>query len=359
MKKIFVIILLVFGISALSGCNGGPVLNILNWGEYINEDLIAEFEALYNVRVEIDPAESNEAMYTRINAGTTKYDIAVPSDYMIHKLYKENLLIELDFDKLPNYKSTYFDPNLEALRADYFENNQKYAVPYFWGTLGIMYNNKKPRIKELVEEYEWEVFFNKDVTGDAKVAMYNSSRDAIAAAELYLGMSLNTTSRNDLQTVENLLKQQNYFTWGTDNLKQMVADGNCDIALVYSGDFFDMLYGTLEEDGEVTYNMHVPNVNNIWFDGLVIPKTAKNVDLAHQFINFILDPDNAYENATEVGYCPTLTSAFVALSEDPDFTEVVTNYPFYPGNITNGEIYRDLGHEIYELMDTILSNAKS
>jgi spermidine/putrescine-binding protein len=276
---------------------------------------------------------------------------------MIHKLYNEGLLLELDFDKIPNYGG--FDPNLEALRDDYFHNNQKYAAPYFWGTLGIMYNDRKSGLKELVEEYEWEVFFNSELTTGYKIGMYNSSRDAIAVAELFLGIDVNSKSSSDLKAAENLLKQQNYYTWGTDDLKEMIAVGNLDIALVYSGDFFDMLYATLEDELEVTYNLHVPNTNNIWFDALVIPKTSENVDLAHDFINFMLDPDNAYQNAVDVGYCPTQTSAYEALLKHPDYEDLFVNYPFYPGTITNGTVYEDLGQEIYQQMEIILSNAKS
>lgn len=358
MKKLLSLIVL-FGILILSGCSRGPVLYILNWNDYLDDELVSEFESLYDVRVVVDPSESNEAMYTRIHAQTTKYDIAVPSDYMIHKLYNENLLYELDLDKLPNYKSELFDPYLEQLRSQYFENNQKYAVPYFWGALGIMYNERKAGIKELVEQYEWEVFFNPQLTEGLKIAMYNSSRDAIAVAQMHLGIDINSRNLNDLKAAENILKAQNYFTWGTDDLKELIALGNCDIALVYTGDFFDMLYASLEDELEITYNMHVPDTNNIWFDALVIPKTSTNIDMAHHFINFIIEGNNAYKNAVTVGYCPTVTSAYEAMLVDPDYEDLIKNYPFYPGNIKNGTVYEDLGQQIYQQMEIILSNVKS
>ena len=358
MKKIVTLVLLIATMVVLSGCNRGPVLNILNWNEYINEDLLAKFEEEYNVTVVLDPVDTNEAMYTKIVTETTKYDIAIPSDYMIHKLYKEGLLHELDYTKIPNYESSKFDQNLQELRDGYFEGNQNYGVPYFWGSLGIMYNDRVDGLAEMVNEYGWEVFFNSQLTGDIKVTMYNSSRDAIAAAQLYLGYDLNSTSLTELNEIEDLLSEQDYFAWGGDQLKEMVAVGNADIALVYSGDFFDMLYASLDDEEEINYNMVVPNNNNIWFDAMVIPTTSQNVDLAHEFINFMIQEDNAYANAQEVGYCPPLTSAYQAMIIDPDYADVINEYPYYPGTVTNGVVYEDLGTDIYQRMELILNNVK-
>ena len=357
MKKIIAFVLIMTSMLVLSGCNRGPVLNVLNWSYYISEDLVAKFEEEFNVRVVIDPVDTNEAMYAKINAKTTNFDIAIPSDYMVHKL-KEGLLMELDFDKLPNYASNKFDTKLEEMRDDYFEGNQNYAVPYFWGSLGIMYNDRVNGLGTLIEEHEWEVFFNPQLTNDLKVTMYNSSRDEIATAQLYLGYNLNEVTTAQLTEIETLLKAQNYFAWGADNLKEMVAVGNADIALVYSGDFFDMLYASMEDEDEILYNMIVPNDNNIWFDAMVIPTTAQNTDLAHEFINFMLEHENAYENAQAIGYCPPLTSAYQAMLSNEDYTDVITTYPYYPGTITNGMVYRDLGHDMYQKMELLLNNVK-
>lgn len=359
MKKWIAFALMLFSIIVLSGCNRGPVLYLLNWGEYINEDLVASFEEEYGVRVEIEKVDSNEAMYSKIKAKTTQFDVAVPSDYMIHKLYKEDLLVELDFDQLPNYSETMFDPLLDTLRDEYFDGNKDVSVPYFWGTLGIMVNTNKTGLETLVEENGWRVFFDAELTGDAKIGMYNSSRDAVAVAQMHLGYDINSTEESVFTEVENLLKAQNYFAWGTDDLKEMVANGNCDIALVYSGDFFDMLYASMEDELPITYNMVVPDLNNIWFDAMVIPTTSTNQTLAHQFINFMIDAENAYTNATEVGYCPPITAAYEAILADPDFEEVVTDYPYYPGLVTQGTVYEDLGTEIYRQLEILLINAKS
>ena len=358
MKKLFCFLSLLFVIVTLTACNKGPVLYVLNWNEYINEDLVEAFEKEYKVRVVIDPADSNESMYTKIKSKTTKYDVAIPSDYMIHKLYNEGLLLELNMDYLPNYVNATFDPNLEEHRDSYFKNNKNYAVPYFWGTLGIMYSTKKTGVEDLVKENNWEVFFNKELTKGLKVAMYNSSRDAIAAGELFLGIDLNTKSETDLKRVEDLLKGQSYSSWGTDDLKSFVANGNTDIALVYSGDFFDMLYASIESNDKIDYNLHVPTTNNVWFDAMVIPNTTGDAVMAHNFINFMIDEENALENAFAIGYCPTLYNVYQELKTDNEFKNIIDTYPYYPGIVTNGTVYKDLGNEIYQKLEIILSNVK-
>lgn len=355
MKKIFSFFIVLIATLTLVGCNKGPKLYLLNWGEYIDEDLVSQFEELYDIKVVIDTAVSNESMYNKVKSKTTRYDVAIPSDYMIHKLYNEGLLNKLDFEYLPNYDASKFDSNLQALREDYFNDNEDYAVPYFWGTLGIMY---KLEYEDLVKENDWEVFFNKDLTGNAKIGMYNSSRDALAVAEMFLGYDINTKSKDDLKAVETLLKAQKYYMWGTDDLKTFVASGNADIALVYSGDFFDILYAYMDDDLDINFSLHVPNKNNVWFDGMVIPTTSKDVVMAHNFINFMIDPINAYENARTVGYCPALTSAYDKMLIDPDYQDVIAEYPYYPGTVTEGTIYEDLGSEIYKEMATILGNVK-
>ena len=358
MKRIITLVLVFISIFVLSACNSGKVLNVLNWNEYINEDLVAQFEEEYGVRVVLDPVDTNEAMYTKIKAKTTSYDVVFPSDYMIHKLQKEGLLHKLDYNLLTNYASENFDPKLEELRDEYFEGNRDFAIPYFWGTLGIMYNERVEGLGALIEEHGWRVFFDQELTGNAKVTMYNSSRDAIAAAQLYLGYDLNSTNLTELNEVEKLLDAQNYHAWGTDDLKEQVAKGNFDVALVYSGDFFDVLYAYMEDGEDINFNMIVPDTNNVWFDGMVIPTTAQDVDMAHNFINFMIDPENAYTNATEIGYCPPITSAYLAMKEDPDYADVINEYPYYPGLVTNGTVYKDLGHDIYQRMELILTNVK-
>jgi spermidine/putrescine-binding protein len=359
MKKIILFLSLILAFIVFVGCDSREKLYVLNWEEYINKDLIREFEKEFNVKVVLDTATSNEAMYNKIKNRAGKYDIVIPSDYMIERMHTEELLIKLDYSKLPNYDVSKFDTQLQELRENYFTGNQDYSVPYFWGTLGIMYNKKKAGVKELVENNGWKVFFEREIIpAGVSVGMYDSSRDAVAAAELYLNYSLNETSAEKLNEIETLLKNNFYSQWGTDELKSAVVSQNLDIALVYSGDYFDQVFLALETETEITFDMYVPTENNnIWFDAMVIPTTATKVDLAHQFINFFLDYDNALENASYVGYCSTMFDVYEAMKEDEELSDIVLHPGYYPGNV-NGEPYRNLGAEIALRMDDILTKAK-
>lgn len=360
MKKIFGLLSLVVALFLFAGCDSREKLYVLSWGGYISEDLIEAFEEEYNVKVVVSEATSNESMHNKIKTKAGKYDIVIPSDYMVEKMHLDGLLVKLDFSKIPNYNKDKIDPNLQILRDYYFSGNQDYSVPYFWGSLGIMYNESKAGLKEIVEEYEWRVFFDRTVVpNNVLVGMYDSSRDAVACAQLYLGYSLNSTNDTELQNVENALKGFNYKMWGTDDLKDNIASRNLDVALVYSGDYFDTLYFALETNSSVTFNMHVPtSSNNIWFDTMVIPTTSQNVDLAHEFINFFLDIDNAIENAMAIGYCPTMTEVYEAMINDEEMAPIVSHPGYYPGNIY-GEVYRHLGDTIARRFDEILTRAKT
>lgn len=361
MKKLISIFSLIFILVLAVGCDSREKLYVLSWGEYINEDVVAAFEDEFKVKVVITEATSNESMHNKIQTGAGEYDIVIPSDYMIERMVADDLIMELDFTKIPNFSEEKLDPKLKGLRDGYFEGNQKYAVPYFWGTLGIMYNDAKDGVRELVEQNSWAVFFEKDlIPQGVTVGMYDSSRDAVAAAELYkdVDYNLNTTDEADFTEVEALLKGFDYTQWGTDDLKEAVSSKNLDIALVYSGDFFDSLYFAVDNDIEVTFDLFVDQEkNNIWFDGMVIPKTSTNPDLAHSFINFFMDEENALENASYIGYCPPLTNVYAAIKDIEGMSDLVDHPGYYPGTV-NGQIYRHLGNEVAIRMDQILSKAK-
>jgi spermidine/putrescine-binding protein len=367
MKKIFLFLSLLLALTVLIGCDNREKLYVLNWEEYISKDLVREFEKEFGVKVVLDTATSNESMYNKIKNRSGKYDIVIPSDYMIERMHQEGLLNKLDYSKIPNYDVSLFEPNLQALRDGYFAGNQDYSVPYFWGALGIMYNKKKAGVKELVETHEWKVFFERDlIPSGVTVGMYDSSRDAVSAALLYLNsireggeeISLNTTDSELFNQVEELLRNNFFSQWGTDELKTAIVSQNLDIALVYSGDFFDQFYFALETNAEITFDMHVPTTkNNIWFDAMVIPNTATKVDLAHEFINFFLDIDRAIENTVYVGYCSVISAVNEVVTEDEDLKEIFQHDAFHPGDV-NGEIYRHLGQDIALRMDEILTKAK-
>lgn len=359
LKRIIFVLSLVLALVVMVGCDTREKFHVLSWGGYINTEMVEEFEKEFGVRVIIKEATSNESMHNLIQTKAGSYDIVIPSDYMIERMLKEDMLHELDFSKIPNYSKDKLDPKLEELVTSHFPNEEKYAVPYFWGTLGIMYNKDKAGVEELVKNNSWGVFFESNIIPkDVRVGMYDSSRDAVAAAELYLNESLNTTSDEVFTKVEKLLKEFKYSQWGTDELKDAIVEKNLDIALVYSGDFFDMLYFAIENEYDVTFDMFVPqDRNNIWFDAMVIPKTAKNIDLAHEFINFFQDEEVALENALYIGYCPTIKNVYETIIKDTEI-DIIVNHPgYYPGTV-NGEVYRHLGDDIAKKMDEILTKSR-
>ena len=366
MKKIITLFSIALILFIAAGCDSREKLYVLNWAEYINEDVVAAFEKEFGVKVEISPATSNELMHNRLQTKAGQYDIIIPSDYMIERMVADDLLHELDYSKIPNYSRDKFDPKLNEVRDDFFEGNEKYAVPYFWGTLGIMYNDDKAGVRELVEENSWAVFFDESIIpSGVSVGMYDSSRDAVSAGLLYLNqiseeeVDLNTTDEKYFTEVEKLLTNFHYTQWGTDDLKGAIVDKNLDISLVYSGDFFDSLYFALDEGIEPTFDMYVDqDNNNVWFDAMVIPKTATKIDLAHEFINFFLDEENALENASYIGYCPPLSAVYTAITQDEEISELVNHPGYYPGKV-NGSVYRHLGNEVAQRMDSILLKAKT
>ena len=357
----------------LVGCDEGNVLYILNWDEYIDEDLIEEFEELYDCTVVLDIAQSNETMFSKIMSDAAPYDIAIPSDYMIGQMImcdeegvKAPIIKPIDVTKLENYKIENFDPVLRELIAGLNSNNDycnllDYCVPYFWGSLGIMYNvnTLSPEQIATINEKGWEVLFNKELLGNVSIGMYASARDSIASALLYNGYSLNTISDAELQKAGNSLGAMDYPAWATDELKTGVASEKYDLALVYSGDFFDTLYSLYEEsdDPEITFDMVAPMNNNVFFDAMVIPQNSMNEELAYKFIDFMIEFENSLQNASYVGYCPTQTKVYEAVLEELDFDEKTASV-YYPGNITNGEIYKYLGTKAYEVYDLIYKRVK-
>ena len=359
--SIILVVILSFN---LTGCDKRPKLYILNWDEYIDEDLVETFEEMYGCKIVYEVALSNETMYNRIATNTAPYDIVVPSDYMISQFKEEGMLLEIDFSKLENYEAGMFDDKLEEyLSSDACVSYKNYAIPYFWGSLGIIYNTENLNEDEVskIEQFGWNVMFDPSILPNKKVGMYESSRDAIAIAELYKEMSVNTLDEAKIAETENVLKQMNYSMWGTDDLKTSVVSGSLDYAMVYSGDFFDMLYSKYEEsdEPEINFDFYTPNNNNVFYDGMVIPVTSRNTDLAYKFIDFMIEFENSLTNASYVGYCPTITDVYEAILADPEFEGIADHPSYYPGDITHGEVYKYLGRNVYGQFDDIFTNVKS
>lgn len=354
MKKIWISSLLVALTFALAACGnrGGDTLNILNWGDYINTDVLARFEEETGISVIYDEVGSNEEMDVRMQLGTTQYDLMVPSDYMMDKWVQEGQIQPLDFDLIPNYLETSLMPSVLALTED--ERFFDYTVPYFYGSIGLMYNTNVDGLAEAIQDAGFGVLFETD--SPYSIGMYDSPRDALGAALMHLGYSPNTEDVAHLQMAETLLTFADIQAYGEDDLNDRVIEGNLDVALVYSGDYFDELYAHEAEGLAVNFAYVTPARTNVWVDGFVIPSGADNPDAAHQFINFMSDPANALENAEYVGYTPVFEDAYQTLLDEWELNESIFN-PIPSGQTRH--IYQYISSAHNEALLEAFNRAKS
>lgn len=316
------LIMIPFG---LSGCQKDNTLLLLNWGEYINDEIIENFEKEYNCEVKMSIADSNELFYAKVKSGTTAYDLVVPSDYMTQKMYENDLLEKLDFSKIPNYDINKFMPGVRGIMSEMFEGNEAYHVPYFWGTFGLMYNKQVKGLEDAILEKGWTAYFNPSLlpTG-TRIGMYNVPRYAFAATMFYQNISPNIVNDEMLKSFEQTLRGTKIIEWGNDTLKKGIVANNLDLAFVYTGDYLDMLYTRLDEGAEfedITFDIYIPDETIAFVDSLVMPKNSRHKDLAYKFINYMLEPENAYLNASVVGYCTPLIASYEMIANPVDLND--------------------------------------
>jgi len=301
MKKVVAVLLTVMLL--LSGCGGSSVsseeaiakygsdtLKVYNVGEYIDTMIISDFEHEYGVKIVYEVFDSNEMMYTKLQSGDS-YDILVPSDYMIQRLISEGALQQLDLSLIPNIENL-----TDEVKNLPFDPDNTYSVPYFWGSVGIVYN--KNVIDEADLEAGWELLRNPKYAG--KLYMYDSERDAFMVAFKALGYSMNTQSEAEIQEAYEWLMEQRQTmepVYVADEVIDGMINGNKDMAVVYSGDAATILM----ENEEMGFYQPMEGTNQ-WVDCMVIPANAENPKLAHEFINYLLDYDIAYTNSEWVGY---------------------------------------------------------
>ena len=278
--------------------NKRNTIKIYNAGEYIDENLLDEFEKEYNCKVIYETFDSNESMYTKISSGE-RYDIIIPSDYMIERLIKEERLAKIDRSKIPNA-----DNLMDKVMDKDFYRGNKYSVPYFWGSVGILYD--KTKVDEADLSQGWEILKNTKYRGD--IYMYDSERDSFMIALKALGYSLNTEKTAEIDEAYNWLVEQSQtmapIYVGDEVIDNMIS-GNKAMAVVYSGDAAYII----SENPNLAY-FEPTEGTNLWYDAMVITKDCENIDLAHNFINFILDEDNALRNTQAVGYSSTVETAY-------------------------------------------------
>lgn len=353
MKKLLSSALALIMLSVLAACGGsGEVIYVLNWGNYINPDLIDAFESETGIRIVYEEVGSNEEFDVRLRLGTTAYDIIIPSDYMMDKWAKTGLIQRIDFSLLPNYDKSTLIPEAVALYEG--EAYYPYMVPYFFGTFGLMYNTRTPGIQEAIENEGYGVLFNPN--SPFRIGLYDSPRDTLGAALIHLGFDVNTTVASEILAAENLVRNVPNPTFGGDTLKQRIIEGNLDVALVYSGDYFDELYAHEEEGLDVHFAFMTPDNSNVWIDGMVIPTNARNVAGAHAFINFMIDFDNALENAEYVGYTPVIQEVYEIIVEDFELDENIF-FPFPSGQ--RRQIFRYISEAHLEALNDAFNRAKS
>ena len=309
MKKAFpktltcILLLLCLTLLPLYAFGDSNVLNVYNWGEYIDKQVITKFEKEYGVKVNYSLFSSNEEMYTKLLSGAS-YDVVIPSDYMIERLIKEGKLQPLDKDVVGS-----LDGLADGVKNLAYDPDNTYSVPYLWQTVGIVYDTTKIA-PEKVEEKGWEIF--RDPEYEGHVYMYDSERDAFMVAFKALGYSANTENEDEIQAAYEWLREMDkavHPSYVTDEVIDSMANGEKWLALVYSG---DAAYILSENDKMGFCNPE--QGTNIAVDAMVIPANAGNPELANQFINYILQPDNALAISTEVGYASPLTEVMEELS---------------------------------------------
>ncbi len=323
MKRLWKTALLSVTAASLAACSGGgntaesavdaqevygcSVINVYNAGEYIGENVISDFESLYNARVNYDTFESNEMMYTKLLGGSS-YDVLVPSDYMIEQLLEEGLLQKLDMDAMTNYDL--LDENvLETQKS--FDPTQEYSIPYFWGSVGIVYNKNNVSEEDL-EELGWDIFL--DTTYKGKIYFYDSQRDAFMVAFKALGYSMNTDDEDEINEAYEWLRTMNATmdpAYVTDEVIDGMVQGRMDLALMYSG---DAAYVLSENEDMGWYEP--TQGTNIWVDAMVIPENSSCPGLANAFINYIISDDVQYENSSYVGYTSVDTDVAEELADN-------------------------------------------
>jgi len=326
-------------------------LNVYNWGQYIADgsdgsmEVIAEFEKRYpHIKVNYSTYDSNEIMYSKLSNGGITVDVIIPSDYMIARLISEDMLLPLDFDNIPNYQ--YIDENF---RNTAYDPENKYSVPYTWGTVGILYNTK------YVDEADitgWELLWNEKYTG--KTLMFGNSRDAFGIAQFLLGYDINTTDREALQNCAELLKQQKPVLqqYVMDEIFAIMQNEEAWIAPYYAGDCLTMM----GENENLDFYLPEEQGFNMFIDALCIPTCAREKEAAETFINFLCDPEIAGANMDWICYGTPLSAAKEFI--DP---EMVNNPVTYPSDeaLANGSSFAYLPEDISRYMESLFMEVRN
>ena len=323
----------------------GTVLNVYNWGEYIDDeeiDVITEFERLTGCDVNYTTFESNENMYSKLSGGGVSYDVIIPSDYMVERLISEDMLLPLDYNNIPNFNK-YFDSD----KYGYLVENgiSDYAVIYNVGTTILIYNKKL--VKE--EPTSWKVLWDEQYKG--RVLMFNNPRDAFAIAQFVLGQDINTTNKADWDAAAELLMEQRKTVkpeYVMDEVFIKMESGEYALATYYAGDYELMA----ENNPDLGFVFPEEGVNT-FYDAMCIPSSAQNKKGAEAFINFMMEPEIALANAEYIYYATPNKSVL----ENEDYS-LADSEAVYPQELKNTQEFHNLPTDTLQYMNSLWMEVK-
>ena len=355
MKRVFAFVLaLCLAAACLAGCGkkeDSVTLYVYNWGQYIAEgdegsmDVIAEFEKRYpNIKVAYSTFDSNETMFAKMSNGGITVDVIIPSDYMVGRMRQEGMLLELNYDNIPNAK--YID---ETFRGRDFDPENKYSVPYTWGTVGIIYNTK------YVDEADvtgWELLWNEKYAG--KILMFDNSRDAFGIAEYLLGYSVNETDEAIFKECADKLAQQKPVVqqYVMDQIFDAMQNEEAWIAPYYAGDYLLMA----QENPDLAFYRPEHQGFNVFVDSMVIPTCCEHKEAAETFINFLCDPEISAANMDYVGYGVPASESKKYM--DPEVAEDPIAYPS-PEVLESATNFACLPEETSRYMESLFMEVRS
>ena len=357
MKKVICVVLSVLlavsCLAGLSGCGSSKktTLYVYNWGQYISEgddgslDVIAAFEEAYpNIHVQYSTYDSNEIMYSKLANGGITVDVIIPSDYMIGRMVQEGMLEELNFDNIPNYQ--YID---DAFKNTSYDPENKYSVPYTWGTVGIIYNTK------YVDEADvtgWELLWNEKYAG--KILMFDNSRDAFGIAEYLLGYDVNTTDETELQDCAAKLAEQKPVVqqYVMDQIFDAMENEEAWIAPYYAGDYLTMV----EENPDLAFYRPTAQGYNMFIDAMCIPTCCQEKEAAEAFINFLCSPEISSANMAFLGYSVPSTAAKELM--DPEVANSDVAYPD-ADTLATGTSFNYLPEETSRYMESLFMEVRN
>ena len=327
-------------------------LYVYNWGEYIDETVIEDFEKETGIHVVYDLFETNEEMYPVIEAGGVSYDVVCPSDYMIQKMIENDLLAEINFENIPNI--SYIGEEFMT-RSQAFDPENKYSVPYTWGTVGILYNDKKLEEMGVEPPDSWLDLWDERYAGE--ILMQDSVRDAFMCALKGMGYSLNSTDPSELEQAKEMLIRQKPLVqaYVIDQVRDKMLGEEAAISVIYSGEMLYLQESAVGKDFNLEYVIPKEGTN-LWIDSWVIPKNAKNKENAEKWIDFLCRPDIAKRNFEYITYATPNQGAYDLLDE-----ELQNNKAVFPDwdSLGNAEVYQYLGEDADSLYNELWKQVKS